>query len=162
MLGGFALLAIDFRNRASGQTPLCPVDDRRHHLQIPDQFGADPGRGFLLCLPLCFEEQLGSIQNAFPHSRRTLAPGRVHLAGFARIRVMLDEDRGHPLAILQALASNWHQIFQRHLRQYLALAHLLLNRFRQYLDQGQPPRYPTDAAIEPAGQLVESVAEPPR
>jgi hypothetical protein len=56
MLGGFALLVIHFRYRASGQTPLCPVDDRRHHLQIPDQFGAGAGRGFLLLLPLCFEE----------------------------------------------------------------------------------------------------------
>jgi hypothetical protein len=81
------------------------------------------------------------------------------LAGFTRIAVLLGEDRRHPLAILQALAGHRHQIFQGHLCQDLALAHLLLDRFRQNLHQPQPPRYPAHTAIEPAGQLFESVAE---
>ena len=72
---------------------------------------------------------------------------------------MLGEDRRHPLAILQALARHWHQKFHRHLRQHLAFAHLLLNGFRQKLHQRQPPRYPAHAAIEPARQLVQPVAE---
>ena len=72
---------------------------------------------------------------------------------------MLGEDRGHPLAILQALADHRHQKLQRHLRRDLALAHLLLDRFRQNLHQRQPPRYPAHATIEPARQLIESVAE---
>ncbi len=72
---------------------------------------------------------------------------------------MLGEDGGHPLAILQALARCRHQKLHRHLRRDFALADLLLDRFRQRLHQRQPPRYPTHAAIEPARQLIQSVAE---
>jgi hypothetical protein len=72
------------------------------------------------------------------------------LAGFTVIAVVLGEDRRHPLAILQALARHRYQKLQRHLRQDLALAHLLLNGFRQNLHQRQTPRYPAHATIEPA------------
>jgi hypothetical protein len=72
---------------------------------------------------------------------------------------MLGEDCGHPLAILQALACHRHQKLQRHLRQDLALAHVLLDCLRQNLHQRQTPRYPAHAAIEPARQLIEPVAE---
>jgi hypothetical protein len=81
------------------------------------------------------------------------------LPGLARIAVMLSEDRRHPLAIFHALPCYRHQKLQRHLRQDLALAYLLLNGFRQNLYQGQPPRHPTHAAIEPARQLIQPVAE---
>jgi len=73
--------------------------------------------------------------------------------------MMLGEDRRHPLAILQALASHWHQELHSCLRRHLAFAHLLLNGFRQKLHQCQPPRYPTHAAIEPARQLIQPVVE---
>jgi hypothetical protein len=81
------------------------------------------------------------------------------LAGFTRIAVMLGQDRRHSLAILQALARHRHQKLQRHLRQDLALAHLLLDRLRQNLHQRQPPRYPAHTAVEPARQLIEPIAE---
>jgi hypothetical protein len=55
------------------------------------------------------------------------------LAGFPRIAVILGKDRRHPLAVLQALACHRYQKLQGHLRQDLALAHLLLNGFWQYL-----------------------------
>jgi hypothetical protein len=90
---------------------------------------------------------------------RTFAPRGIQLAGFTRTAVMLGEDRRHPLAILQALARHRHQKLQGHLCRDLALAHLLLNGFRQNLHQRQPPRHPAHAAIEPARQLVEPVAE---
>ena len=64
-----------------------------------------------------------------------------------------------PLAVFQVLACHRHQELQRHLRQDLALAHLLLDGFRQDLHQRQPPRYPAHATIEPARQLVEAIAE---
>lgn len=88
-----------------------------------------------------------------------MPPCSIQLAGLARIAVMLGEDRGHPLAILQALARHRHQKLHRHLRQDLALAHLLLNRFRNELHQRQPPRYPAHAAIEPARQFIQPVTE---
>ncbi len=133
------------------------VHDSGHHLQIPQQFGAGPGWGFLL--PLRFEKQFRIVQNPFTDRGRAFAPGAIQLAGFPRIAVMPGEDRRHTLAILQALARHRHQKLQRHLRRDFALAHLLLDRFRQNLHQRQPPRYPAHAAVEPARQLIEPVAE---
>ena len=156
---GFRLLVIQLRGSGAGQPPLRAVHNRHHHFQIAQQFGAGPGGSFLLRLPLRFEKQLGIVQNAFADRGRAFAPRGIQLAGFTRIAVVLGEDRGHPLAILQALARHRHQKLHRHLRQDLALAHLLLDRFRQNLHQRQPPRYPAHAAVEPARQLVEPVAE---
>jgi len=155
---GFALLPIQLARSCSGQPPLRPVHDCRHRLQIAQQFGGRGGGGFYF-LPLRFEKQLRRIQDAFADRERPLAPGGIQLAGSARIAVILGEDGGHPLAVLQALAGHGHQKLHRHLRQDLALAHLLLDRFRQKLHQRQPPRYPAHAAIEPARQLIEPIAE---
>jgi hypothetical protein len=130
---GFALLTIQFQRRPARQPPLRAVHNGGHHLQIAQQFGAGPGWCFLLFLSLRFEKQVGSFQDAFADRGRTFAPRGIQLAGLTRIAVMLGEDRRHPLAILQALARHRHQKLQRHLRQDLALAHLLLNGFRQNL-----------------------------
>ena len=156
---GFGLLVIQVRGGRARQSPLRAVHNRHHHFQIAQQFGSRSGRCFLLRLPLRFEKQRGIIQNAFADRRRTFAPRSIHLARLTRIAVMLGEDRRHPLAILQALACHRHQKLQRHLRRNLALAHLLLDRFRQHFHQCQPSRYPTHTAIKPAGQLVEPVVE---
>ena len=157
----FRLLVIQLRGCRARQPPLRTGHNRHHHFQIAQQFGARSGGGFLLRLSLRFEEQLGIIQNAFANRGRTFAPRAIQLPGLARIAVVLGEDRRHPLAILQTLAGHRHQELHRHLRQNLAIAHLLLDRFRQNLHQRQPPRYPAHAAIEPARQLIEAVAEAP-
>jgi len=154
---GFALLPIQLRGRRPRQSPMGAVHDRRHHLQIAQQFGGCGGGCYLP--PLRFEKQLRRIQDAFADRGRSLTPGAIQLAGFARIAMMLGEDGGHPLAILQALARRRHQKLHRHLGRDFALAHLLLDRFRQSLHQRQPPRYPAHAAIKPARQLIQSVAE---
>jgi hypothetical protein len=132
----FRLLVIHLHGSRSRQSPLRAVHDRHHHFQIAQQFGAGSGGSFLLRLSLCFEKQRGIIQNAFADRRRTFAPRSIQLTRLTRIAVMLGEDRGHPLAILQALAGHRHQKLHRHLRQDLAVAHLLLDRFRQNLHQG--------------------------
>jgi hypothetical protein len=62
---GFRLLVVQLRRGGGGQSPLRTVHNRHHHFQITQQFGAGPGGGFLLRLPLRFEEQLGIFQNAF-------------------------------------------------------------------------------------------------
>jgi hypothetical protein len=59
------------------------------------------------------------------------------------------------------LTGHRHQILHGHLRQNLALAHHLLDRFRQNLHQRQPPRYPAHAAIESPRQLIQPVIEAP-
>jgi hypothetical protein len=155
----FRLLLIQLRGSSARQTPLCTVHDRHHHFQIAQQFGARSGWSFLLRLSLRFEKQRGIVENALADCRRAFAPGAIQLPRLTGIAVMLGEDRRHPLAILQALARHRHQKLQRHLCQDLALAHLLLDRFRQNLHQCQPSRHPTHAAVEPARQLLQPVAE---
>ena len=113
------------------------VHDRAHHLQIADQLSGGRDRGLLL--PLRFEKQRGIVQNALADCSRSAAPGGIQLAGFAGIAVLLGEDGGHALAVLQTLPRHWHQKSHGHLRRDLAFAHLLLDRFRQQLHQGQPP-----------------------
>jgi hypothetical protein len=76
------------------------VHDSGYHLQIADQFGAGLGRGFLMGLPLRFEEQRGIVQNPLANCSRSLPPGGIELARFARIAVMFGKDRRHPLAVL--------------------------------------------------------------
>jgi len=156
---GFALLLIQLRGSGARQPTMRAVRDGGHHFQIAQQFGAGPGWSFLRRLPLGFEKQLGIIQNAFADRGRTFAPRGIQLAGFPSIAVMLREDCRHPLAILQALACHRHQKLQRHLRQDLALAHLLLDRFGQNFHQRQPPRYPAHTTIESARQLIQAVSE---
>lgn len=156
---GLALPLVQFRRRRARQAPLRAAHDGGHHLQIAEQFRGCPSRSPFLCLPLRFEKQLGLIEDAFADRRRSFAPGGIQLTGFARIAVMLGEDRRHPLAIFQALARHRHQKLQGHLRQDRALAHLLLDGLWQNLHQCQPPRYPAHAAIKAARQLIEPVAE---
>jgi hypothetical protein len=156
---GFRLLGIQLHAHRARQSPLRAVHNGGHHLQIAQQFGAGSARGFLLRLPLRFEKQFRRIENAFADRWRSLPPGGIELAGLARIAVMLGKDRRHPLAVLQALARHRHQKLHGHLRHHLALAHLLLDRFRQKLHQCQPPRNPTHTAIESARQLIQPVAE---
>ena len=155
---GFALLLVQFRSSGASQPPLRAVYDGSHHLQIAQQCGGCGCGGFLF-LPLRLEKQLWFIEEALPNGGRSLAPGGIQWAGLARIAVLLGEDRGHPLAILQALARHRYQKLHGHLCQDLALAHLLLDRFRQSLHQRQPPRYPAHAAIKPARQLLKAIAE---
>jgi hypothetical protein len=145
-----ALLLIQLQGRRAGQSTMSTVHDGGHHLQIANQFGACSRRGFLLGMPLRFEKQRGVIQNAFANCRRSLSPGGIELAGFARVAVMLGKDLRHPLALLQTLPRHRHQKLHRHLRRDLTFAHLLLDRFRQKLHQRQPPRHPAHAAIEAA------------
>ena len=153
----FALLAIQLRGSGARQPPLGSVYNRGHQLQIAQQFGGC-GCGFLF-LPLRFEKQLRLSQEALADRGRALAPGGIQLPGCTRIAVMLGEDRGHPLAVLRALARHRHQKLHRHLRRDLSFANLLLDGFRQKLDQRQPPRYPAHAAVKPARQLIEAIAE---
>jgi hypothetical protein len=159
MPGGFGLLVIQLSDSGVCQPAMRAARDSGHHLQIAQQFGGCPRRSLLLCLPLGFEKQLGIVQNAFADRGRAFTPGGIQLAGLARLAVVLGDDRGHPLAILQALARHGHQEPHRHLRQDLAFAHLLLNGLRQKFRQRQSPRYPTHAAVESARQLIQPVAE---
>jgi hypothetical protein len=146
---GFRLLVIQLRGSGPRQPALRAVHNRHHHFQIAQQFGARSSRSFLR-LPLRFEKQRGIIEDAFADRGRTFAPGGIQFSGFTRIAVMFSEDRRHPLAILQVLTGHRHQKLHGHLRQDLALAHLLLDRFGQNLHQRQAPRYPAHTSVKSA------------
>ena len=130
---GGALLIIHLHCLRTGEPPMGAVHNRGDHLQIADQFGGCSGRGFLLGLPLRFEEQRRIIQDAFADRGRSLAPGGIQLTGFACIAVMLGENGRHALAGLQALPCCGHEELHRHLRRDLSLAHPLLDGLRQKL-----------------------------
>jgi hypothetical protein len=152
-----ALLAIQLLRPSAGQPSMGALHDRAHHLQIADQLAAGPGRGLLL--PLRFEKQPWIVQNAVADRNRSSSPGGIQLARFAGVEVVLDENRRHALAILQALPRHGHQKLHRQLRRDLPFAYLLLDRFRQQLHQCQPPGYPPHAAVELPRQLFQAVAE---
>lgn len=154
-----ALLLIQLAGCRPGQAPLRPIHNRDRHFQIADQLGAGRGRSFLLLLPLRFEKQSRFIEDPSANRRRTVAPGGIQLARLPRVAVMLDKDRRHALAILQALPRHRNQELHGRLRCNLALANLLLDRLRQQLHQRQPSRHPAQATIKPPRQLLQAVAE---
>ena len=153
-----ALWAVHFHGADARQAPLGAVDDRGRHLQITQQSGGPGGGGVRFRGSLGFEKQFGLVEQALAGQGRAVAPGRIQLPRLPRIAVMLSEHAGHPLAVLQADACYRHQELHRHVGGDLALAHLLLDGLRQEIDQGQPPRDPTEAAIKAARQLLLSVA----
>jgi hypothetical protein len=139
------------------QSSLGAVQNRGRHVQIALQGGA-PGRGRRrFGGRLGFEEQLGLVEQKLADQGRGVAPGRIQLPGLPRIAAMPSEHRGHALAVLQADTGHRHKELHRHVGGGLALAHLLLDGLRQKIDQGQPPRDPTRAAIKAAGQLLPSI-----
>ena len=73
--------------------------------------------------------------------------------------MLFDEDCGQALAVVGVHPRHRHQILHRHLRGDLAVAYVLLDRFRQQIDQRQAARHPTGATVESPRQLVERVVE---
>jgi hypothetical protein len=112
MPSGSILLVIHIHGGSSGQPSLCAAYDCHHHLEYRVTVRRRSRPELLLRLSLGSEKRLGIIQDTLADRRRAFAAGGIQLAGFARITVMLGEDRRHPLAILQALACHWHQKLQ--------------------------------------------------
>src|SRR5438128_7766418 len=59
-----------YLDRGAHQSPMGPVGDGHHHLQIAQEFGNGGGRRMGLALPLRFEKQLGLFENPLPDRRR--------------------------------------------------------------------------------------------
>ena len=68
---------------------------------------------------------------------------------------------GHGLAVLRTGPRHRHQVLHRYVGRDHAAAHLLLHALRQQFDQGQPARYPTQAAIKATRQLLQPIAKAP-
>src|ERR1017187_9161567 len=113
-----------------GEPPVGAMQDGRRQLQIARHL-LEGGRLGCRRLPLCFQKQLWLGQYALAGHRRSLAPGRIQLPGLPRVATVFDECGRHSLAMLRTHTGHRHQILHSHWRRDLALAHLLLDRFRQ-------------------------------
>jgi len=141
------------RRRLFG-TRQCPAGDRDDPIEIAFQ------RCFywLRLLPR-FQKQCRLGQNPFPRQSLGVAPGVVEIGGLARGPMLLREDLRHALALLRIDARRRRQIAHRNLRGDVAVAHLLLDRFRKRFHQRQAARHPRRAAVETPRELVDGVAE---
>ena len=134
------------------------AQDGQRHLQIAHHlFGCRCS--CRRCLALCFEKQLRLGEDTVANGACAFTPSRVELLGRACVAMLFDEDRGQAQAIIGVDARHRHQILHRHLCGDLSFAHVLLDRFRQQIDQRQAARHPARAAIETPCQFVERVVE---
>ena len=152
-----ALVEIHLRGARAAQSPVRAADEGGRHLQIAQQSGGPRRGSFRFRGRLGFEKQLGLVRQALAGEGRALAPSGIELPGLPRIRVVLGEDGGHALTIFETHAGDRDQELHGHMGRELAFAHLLLDGLGQKIDQGQPPRNPTRAAIKAAPQLLASI-----
>ena len=151
------LLPVIHLRQGFGKPPAGSMQDGNGHLQFALE--GNRGRTGGWRLPLRFQEQFRLGQDALADHARAFPPGGIELSGLPRVAPVLDESGGHPRAVLQVDSRHRRQILHRQLCRDRSFAHLLLDRFRQQLDQRQPPRYPAHAAIEAARQFVQRVTE---
>ena len=151
------LLPVIHLRQGVGKPPAGAMQYGNRHFQFALQ--GDRGRPGGRRLPLRFQKQFRLGEDALADYARAVPPGGIELSGLPCVATVLDECGGHPLAVVHVDSRHRHQILHRQLRAQQPFPHLLLDRFRQQLDQRQAPRYPTHAAVEAARQLIETVAE---
>ena len=131
------LLRASHLRQGFGEPPAGAMQDGNRHLQIALQSGRSRLGGWRL--PLRFQKQFRRGEDALADHARALPPGGIELSGLPRIATVLHECGRHPRAVFQVDARHRHQILHRQLRAQRSFAHLLLDAFRQQLDQRQPP-----------------------
>ncbi len=180
-MGGFVFLSDSFRHPAEfaarafdlsqcllllpaihvwqgfGQSTAGAAQDGYRHFQIAIQ--SHRGRPGGRRLALRFQKQFRLSQNAFADHPRAVSPGGIELSGLPGVAMVLDESRGHALAVVHVDSRHRRQILHGQLRAQCSLTHLLLDALRQQLDQRQAPRYPTHAAVESPRQGFQRVAK---
>ncbi len=155
-----ALQVIQLDGGAS-QPTIRPAGDRRNHLQIAQQGGDSVGWRIGFALPLRLQKQLRLFQDALADGRRSVPPRGIELSGFAAGEAVHGERLRHALAVLGTGARHRHQELHGEVGGDGAAAHLLLHAAGKQFDQRQPARYPTQATIETARQLLHAIAETP-
>jgi hypothetical protein len=128
----FLLPAVHLR-QGFGEPPAGAMQDGNRHLQVALE--SDRGRPDGRRLPLRFQKQFRLGEDAFANHARTAPPGGIELPGLPCVATVLDESGSHPLAVPHVDSRHRHQILRRQLRAKPSFAHLLLDRFRQQLDQ---------------------------
>ena len=121
-----ALLLIQFHGH-SAQTAARPAQDGQRHIQIPLHLPNRRQRRLLGRDALRLQEQLRLGEQARPHRRACLVPGRIQLARFAATQLVLRDRRGHTHTVLGMTARHRHQVFHRHMRRDCSAAHMLLH-----------------------------------
>jgi hypothetical protein len=151
------LLPVVHLRQGFGEPPAGAMQDGHRHFQfaLHSRRGRPGGRW----LPLRFQKQFRLGQDALADHPRAVPPSGIELSGLPRVATVPDESGGHLRALRLADARYRHQILDRQLRGDPAFAHLLLDGFRQQLDQRQAPRHPTHAAVEALRQLLQRVAQ---
>jgi hypothetical protein len=152
----FLSRAIHFR-QGFAEPPAGATQDGNRHFQVV----LESGRGWPggRRLPLRFQKQSRLGEDTLADHARAVPPGGIELSGLPRVATVLEKNGGHPQAVLPVDARHWHQILHRQLRAQRSFAHLLLDGFRQQLDQRQSPRHPAHAAVEAPRQLLQRVAK---
>ena len=133
--------------------------NRHYHLKIALYLARGGGRrSCRLGFTPGFQKQLRLLQQPLPQHWPAVPPSAIKFSRFASTEVKPGKGVGQALAIGQAHLGHRRQILRSHLCRDLALPHLLLDALWQPLNQRQPPRHPTDAAIKLPRQLFQSVA----
>jgi hypothetical protein len=127
------LLPASHLRQGFAQPPASSMQDGYRHLQIALESGSGRLGGWRL--PLRFQKQFRCGEDTLADHARALAPGGIELPRLPRVATVLDQSRGHPLTVLHADSRHRHQILHRQLRAQPSFAYLLLDRFRQQLDQ---------------------------
>lgn len=153
-----ALLSIQFHGHAAQPSARSP-QKRQRHVQIPLHLGNRRQRRLLRRDAPCLQKQLRLRKQPRPHRGAGLAPGRVQLARLAATQPLLRDRLGHAHTVIRMAARHRHQILHGYMRRDRSAAHMLLHARGKQLDQPHPPRHPTHAAIETAGQLLLSITE---
>ena len=124
----FQLLAVHFR-QCYADPAVGSLRNGGEHFQIAHERGGLCD-GCRLRLPLRFQKQFRSGEDALTHLARSLAPGGVELPGFPRCATLRGKSGGHALAIVHADARCRHQVLHRQLRRDRSFADLLLDGLR--------------------------------
>jgi len=104
----------------------------------------------------CEQVRLG--QNPLAGKAAGATPGVIEIGGLARGPRLLREDLRHALALLRIDARRRRQIAHGNLRGDVAVANLLLDRFRKRVHQRQSARHPSRTAVETPREFVDCVA----
>lgn len=156
---GMLQLASIQERKGARQPSAGPAGDGQHHLQVAQQLhnrGIRNRRGDNLAPRL--QKQLRLRQDPWPCRKRSSAPGRIQFARLAGAELLIGEDLRHPPAVIDVGARQRDEIFHGHVGSDFAVAHPLLNRLGQKLDQGQAPRNPTHAPVKLPGQTLQVVS----
>mgnify|MGYP001416558319 CR=1 FL=1 len=137
------------------------IGNSREHFKVPQQNG-DGGfrlrRLFMDC-PACFQKQRRLLQDPVPHLRRRIAPGCIQFPGFTAAELVGGKSSRHSFAVFNVGARQRNQILHGHMRRYLSLADLLLDRIRKQFHESKAAGDPTDAPVKLPCQFIKAVSE---